>query len=108
MNQVFTCECPVTNPLETKGNEMRRTMVSMFLVLALAGAACGTDESPPGPASVAVSTQELVSTPVSSKPEAPPGLAEIVDMSKSRRATPEETRRLDAMRQQLRARLEVK
>jgi hypothetical protein len=83
-------------------------MVSMLLVLAATAAACGTNESPPEPASVAVSSQELVSVQVSPKPEAPAGLAELVDMSKSRRATPEETRRLDAVRQRIRARLEVK
>ena len=87
---------------------MRRTMVSMLLVLTAAAAACGTNESPPGQASVAASNQELVSTQVTPRPEAPEGLADLVDMSKSRRATPEETRRLDAMRQRIRARLEVK
>lgn len=110
--QVFTCECPVTNQLETKGNEMRRTMISMLLVLAGSASACGTNESPPEPpsasTSAAVSSQELVSTDVNLKRIAPEGLAELVDLSKSRRATPEETRKLDAMRQRIRAGMEVK
>jgi len=87
---------------------MRRTMVSMLLVLAAAAAACGTNESSPEPASVTGSTQELVSTPASPTRQAPEGLAQLVDLSKSRRATPEETRRLDAVRQRIRAHAEVK